>query len=444
MSWQKKVIWSEGMFLRPQHFQQQERYLESFANGRTIGVEGHFWGFRSLSLDRQALNIGKIVIDSAEGVLPDGTPFHFPAQGVAPLPFDVPALLRDERIMLALPLRRYGTEEVIFDDSKSSLARFAVSESETADTNSVGGDPAPLQVGDLRLQLVAESAMTDGWIGVGVVRVRERKTDHTLVLDELYIPPTLAAGNQQLLSSFTREIEGLLHQRGDALSARLAQPGRGGIGEVGDFLMLGLINRYEPAIRHFHQVATIHPERLFTLLLTLAGDLSTFTRDSRRAATYPEYDHDDLAGCYQPLMLDLRRSLSTVLEQNAIQIELQERNYGVRVAMTNDAELFRTASFVLAVHADVPAELVRSRFPTQVKIGPVERIRDLVNLHLPGVTLRALPIAPRQIPYNAGYNYFELDTANALWEQLDRSGGLAMHIAGEFPGLSLEFWAIRK
>ena len=265
-----------------------------------------------------------------------------------------------------------------------------------------------------------------------------------MVLDERYIPPNIACGNQPLLSGFLREIEGLLHQRGDALSARIAQPGRGGIGEVGDFLMLGLINRFEPVTRHLHQVQTIHPERLFALLLMLAGDLSTFTRETRRAISYPEYDHDDLATCLEPLMLDLRKSLSVVLEQNAIQIELQERKYGVHVAMSNDAELFRTASFVLAVHAEMPAETVRSRFPTQVKIGPVERIRDLVNLHLPGVTLRALPIAPRQIPYNAGYNYFELDTSNTLWEQLERSGGLAMHIAGEFPGLALEFWAIRK
>ena len=30
-----------------------------------------------------------------------------------------------------------------------------------------------------------------------------------------------------------------------------------------------------------------------------------------------------------------------------------------------------------------------------------------------------------------------------LWQQLNQSGGLAMHISGEFPGLELEFWAVR-
>ena len=86
---------------------------------------------------------------------------------------------------------------------------------------------------------------------------------------------------------------------------------------------------------------------------------------------------------------------------------------------------------------------VRTRFPTQVKIGPVLQIRQLVNSQLPGIATRPLPVAPRQIPYHAGFNYFELDRNSELWKQLKTSGGFAFHVGGEFPGLELEFWAIR-
>jgi type VI secretion system protein ImpJ len=100
--------------------------------------------------------------------------------------------------------------------------------------------------------------------------------------------------------------------------------------------------------------------------------------------------------------------------------------------------------FVLAVNAQIPSEALRLRFPAQVKIGPAERIRDLVNLQLPGVAVKAMPVAPRQIPYHAGFSYFELETRGSeLWRQLERSAGLAMHVSGDFPGLELEFWAIR-
>ena len=72
-----------------------------------------------------------------------------------------------------------------------------------------------------------------------------------------------------------------------------------------------------------------------------------------------------------------------------------------------------------------------------------ERIRDLVNLQLPGINLLPLPVAPRQIPFHAGSTYYELDRGSEHWQQLGNSGGFAFHIAGQFPGLNLAFWAIR-
>jgi type VI secretion system protein ImpJ len=197
-----------------------------------------------------------------------------------------------------------------------------------------------------------------------------------------------------------RELCGLLHQRGEALAARLSQPGRGGVAEIADFLLLEAVNRSEPLFVHLQQRSVLHPQTLYAACLSLAGDLATF-RERRRPPPVPEYQHDDPSRCFRPVIDDLRQSLSMVMEQTAIPIELQDRKYGIRVAIIADTELQRNASFVLAVAAQLPGEALRARFPTQVKIGPVERIRDLVNLQLPGVTLRPLPVAPRQIPYHA-------------------------------------------
>ena len=142
-------------------------------------------------------------------------------------------------------------------------------------------------------------------------------------------------------------------------------------------------------------------------------------------------------------MRALRQFLSMVPEQTATSLELQDRKYGVRVSPIADRSLLDHATFVLAVNADVSAEVLRSRFPGQIKIGPVEQIRQLVNLQLPGIELRPLSVAPRQIPYHAGFTYFELDRSSEYWQQLQNSAGFAMQVAGDFPGLQLEFWAIR-
>jgi type VI secretion system protein ImpJ len=444
MSWQSKIIWSEGMFLQPQHFQQHDRYLERLIEGRIGPVAGRHWGHALLRLDDAALKLGKVALAAARGILPDGTPYEFPGADEPPAPLDVPGDLKEELVVLAAPLRRFGSDEADLASSDAvGLTRYAVAELDVDDNNTGNDRSALIQVGTLRLRLMLQRDATDAYACLGVARVIERRADNEVVLDQGYIPPALSVRESTSLTGFVREIQGLLHQRGEAISSRLAHPGRGGVAEIADFLLLQTVNRFEPVFAHLAELTLLHPERLFTTCLLLAGDLSTFTRDNRRPPAFPPYVHDDLARCFVPLMNDLRRSLSMVLEQNAIPIELQDRKYGVRVAIIADHELWRSAGFVLAVNAQMPAETLRVRFPTQVKIGPVERIRDLVNLQLPGIALRALPVAPRQIPYHAGFNYFELERGSDLWKQLERSGGLALHVAGEFPELEMELWAIR-
>ena len=140
----------------------------------------------------------------------------------------------------------------------------------------------------------------------------------------------------------------------------------------------------------------------------------------------------------------MRESLGKVLVQNAISIPIKPGKFGISVAIVGDRSLYGTAVFILTARADLPAEELRRRFPAQLKIGPAEKIGDLVRLQLPGVPVHAVPVAQRQIPYHAGFAYFELDQTDELWEQLKSSGGVAMHVAGEFPGLALQFWAIRS
>ena len=444
MSWNSKVIWSEGMFLQPQHLQQHDRYIEKLLEGRTRPIAAYGWGFSSLVLDEAALALGKVAISSARGIFPDGTPFDFPSDNAAPLAFDYPADAKDEVVVLALPLRRDGSLEAdLAGDDPSALTRYATSEFDVMDNTLASAQAALVQVGDLRMKLMLKRDVTDAYATLNVVRAVERRADNQLVLDKAYIGPTLASGENITLAGYVREIHGLLHQRGEALGHRLSQPGRGGVAEIADFLLLQTVNRHEPAFKHLGEISVLHPRELFGVCVMLAGELCTFSRESRRPPEYPEYIHDEPHLSFGPVMADLRRSLSMVLEQTAIPIELQDRKYGVRVAIIPDAELLRSAAFVLAVNAQMPVDALRVRFPTQVKLGPVERLRDLVNLQLPGIVLRALPVAPRQIPYHSGFTYFELERGSEMWKQLQNSGGLAMHIAGEFPGLELECWAIR-
>src|SRR5499427_974089 len=444
MSWDNRVIWSEGTFLQPQHLQQHDRYLEAYVELRTRALRPYSWGFSELELDESLLELGKLAVRKVRGSLPDGTPFDCPARDPLPAPLDIPATLRDSLVVLALPVRQPGVDEAdLSGGATDGLARYVAGELEVKDTNASFDRTALIQIGRLRLQLLKETDVTAAYTVLGVARVVERQADNRVVLDRRYIPPMMDAAADQVLAGIVRDIHGLLHQRGDALATRMSQPGPGGVGEIAEFLWLKTINRHEPLFAHLTNITPLHPEHLYAACLELAGELCTFTQESRRPVPYPTYRHDDLAGSFGPVVADIRRSLSMVLERNAIPIPLEDRKFGLRVASIPDLELRRTARFVLAAKAQLPTERLQASLPTLVKIGPGERIRDLVNLNLPGIVLRSLPVAPRQIPFHAGFLYFELERSGDLWKQTEQSGLLALHIAGEFPGLELEFWAVR-
>jgi type VI secretion system protein ImpJ len=431
------------MFLRPQHFQQQERFLEHLIQGRCTDLTPFGWGLTHLKLDRQALALGRLAVESCTGVLPDGTPFHIPGDDAPPPPLEIPAERKGEVVYLALPLSRQGMSQVRYADQEVGLERYVVEEIEARDIITGTSDNPTLQIARPAFRLLIGGDTLEEFAHLGVARIVERRSDDMLLLDEEFIPPCLDCQVSPRLSGYLHEIEGLLHHRAEALATRLVEGGKG-VAEMADFLMLQLVNRYQPLFNHLGMVGPIHPIDFYAAGLQLAGELATFTSASKLSPPFESYRHQALQETFTPLMRELRRSLSMVLEQKAMIIPLEERKYGIRVASVSDRSLLGSASFVLAVNASMAAETLQRRFPGQVKIGPVEKIRELVNLQLPGIGLRLLSVAPRQIPYNAGFSYFELDKSNEYWKLLESSGGCALHIGGEFPGLELELWAIKS
>ena len=43
MNWHDKVVWQEGMFIRAQHFQQQDRHAARQLQARTESLRAHPW-----------------------------------------------------------------------------------------------------------------------------------------------------------------------------------------------------------------------------------------------------------------------------------------------------------------------------------------------------------------------------------------------------------------
>ncbi|CRM72953.1 type VI secretion system baseplate subunit TssK [Pseudomonas sp. 8 R 14] len=438
-----KVVWQEGMLLRPQHLQHNDRYYHQQLNRtRLLGIDG--WGFLTLDVDVQYLNLGKVVVNQASGVFPDGSLFEL-SSVMEPLVLQVPAHTSGQAIYLALPLAIGNQVEVRQQEHSDVLARYVSCEAEITDSNAGFDSLCRINCArpDLRLLLGAQTSDTLQ-VKLQVARVLDSTREGGVRLDADFVPAFIHVQGSGYVASCIKEVLSLLGTRGDAIAARIRGGGGSEGAQVGDFLMLQLINRTELVLRHFLSQSQVRPEVLYRQLLSILGELSTFATDNKRAQLETRYQHGEQGASFRGLMEGIRTVLSLVLEQHATELPLEPRQYGVLVCPVSDLKLLGSATFILAATAQCDSEELRHRLPAHLKIGSVERIRELVNLHLAGIKVKPLPVAPRQIPFHAGKTYFMLELSARDITQLEQSGGFAFHASGEFAELKLNFWAIRN
>jgi len=438
VSLRARPLWFEGQLVRPQHLQQLQRWLEAMIEDRIGGISPFSWGVAALELDGSLLPLGKIGIESCRAILPDGVPIDIPAKDDRPAPITVPAETANRVVKLAIPARAADELEV-----GTAAARFRLKQQPARNTTGES-QPAQIAIGVPTLRLILDGDPEDELVCLPLLRIDRVDPTGRVLIDASFVPPSVRLGAHPGFVAFAREIEGMLSGHGNSLSRRV-DPARAGFGvaTMVDFTLLQLINSHEPVFASLARSAELGPHALYHEALRLAGALATFSRTGRRPPPLPDWRHDDPGPCLAAIAEVIRDLISQLSTDTAISLPLQPRGQGVWVSPITDRPLLSGATFVLVVSASVDPEQLRSSLPAQAKIGPAETIRDLVNLQLPGIALRPMPVAPREIPYRSGSVYFELDRTSDLWRQLQQSPAFVLHIGSEFPGLVIEFWAIR-
>jgi type VI secretion system protein ImpJ len=440
MSWFSKVYWSEGLFLRPHHLQQNDRYVERLVENRVRRVTPYPWGFSHLEIDYDLAQQSKFSLRSAAGIMPDGTPFDIPADSPIPDPIDVPEAASGQILWLTIPVGAPNTREVADRDSDSA-ARFFRSSETFIDSTSALRIEEEIDIAFPRLNFELRKTAKTGYLSLGIARVLEIH-DKNILFDEKYVPPMLICSAHPVIDGWINRIIGWIENKLDELSRYAADPTSGGGLQSIDYFVLQLLNRQIPALKHLQRSSFIHPERLYDELLRLAGELATFATSERRARDYPAYDQDDLENVFEPLVRDIQDFLSARLGRRAIRLEVIERAQNAFVSPIRDRALFRNATLVLEVAARRPLIDIQNQFPHLFKVGPNTKMNEIVHANLPGVPLVHLPTPPPHIRAITDHVYFYLDRKSPLWPEFSTAGSVGMHFSGDWPDLELELWAI--
>lgn len=121
----EKILWGEGLFLRPQHFQVQDTYHEQRLNHTVRALVPYAYGIQKLKFDEIQLSTHILALETVEIIWQDGEIYHAPAQDLLPEPLLLDDLnLHSEMIVyLALPILQ-ANKKNIADDTRMLSSRY--------------------------------------------------------------------------------------------------------------------------------------------------------------------------------------------------------------------------------------------------------------------------------------------------------------------------------
>ncbi|MCG7516254.1 type VI secretion system baseplate subunit TssK [Vibrio sp. MMH1-50] len=429
------------MFLRPQHFQQSERAFEHEFKGLNRFQQPYNWGVYQVRINPNSLKEGVVEIEKLEAILPDMTLIEL--QNVNEV---LPPLLVEKgtqnTLVKVVVASSSLKEKTIADVSEGVVSRYVLNDLDVIDVQT-GQDEERIQVASLNVALKVSNDNLSGFVELPILKIKEVTAEGAILLDEEYTPPHLNVLKDQAMLACLKNVTGMTKIRADVVSQRLVQ-GKAASASAVDFIMLQMLNRYETILRHLGQLEQVHPLEFVTLLRGYVGELSTFSSKNKRAPLLIDYEHSNLTSTISELNQVLSQYLSVVLDQTANKLPLEVRQLGIRVTPLPDKRLLELSQFVLAVKADTSTDEIRRLVPAQLKLGPAEQIRDLINNQINGINVAPLNVVPRQIPYQTGYVYFEVIKKGPFWVRLQESGGIALQLSGQFPNSDIELWSINQ
>ncbi|MND24663.1 hypothetical protein D3C80_150840 [compost metagenome] len=440
-------MWSEGMFLLPQHFQYQDEFHQHQLAEATLRSTPFHWGVQALQVDEDALANGTLQLKRLKLVFPDGSLFDAPQHDPLPAARDLKDLLKgnDLKVYAALKLPEpFGLNYLEDGQEQKSARRFRKQFDTLPDLNE--GD-LENEITSLRLNVVmlVDGDNLDGYSYCPIARL-SRNNMGGFNLDPHFVHPTLHLGSHDTLVGMGKRLLGALHAKSKALSGRRReradQIAEFGSSDVTLFWLLNTVNRAYPQLAHLLAHPRLHPERLYLFLADLAGGLLTFTLDTQ-LHDLPEYDHHDPAASLVKLDEMIRVMLDNVVPNQCIVIKLNQTKPSYWQGQLQDPRLAE-ADFYISVHADMPGASLLELVPRAFKVGSPEDIEVVVNSAMPGVTLNHSTRLPNAIPVRLDNQYFAIEPHGLVYERMMNAQTICFYAPSAFTNLKLELMAVLK
>jgi len=441
-----RPLWAQGIFMTPQHFQQQALW-DRYADERVARMASPDpWGIGRVAFDTQALAVNRLQLTALDARLPDGTFVDTETADRLPPARDlnnVPVHLDAVTVLIGLALVDPQGGNCIEDGQKPGRQRRFVREYlQVADLNGEGKEE--ISVERHALALLFDFEEPGDYVTCPVGRF-VRNAQGRFEPDPAFVPPCLLLSASARLTERMSRLSEILSAKSASLAVRRRersdQIADYAVADVSLFWLLHSVNGTWPELARLVQAPDQHPERLYGVLARLAGSLLTFSTTETLQAI-PPYDHQAPEPVFAELESLIRTLLDTVIPSRVVPIALERVRATVWAGKINDERLVDGADYYLSVQSGLPAHALLEQLPRLCKAGAPDEVEQIVNSALPGIPLRMMSRLPAAIPVRIENQYFALDSAHPAFRRMVAARACQFYVPTSIPDVSLELYAV--
>jgi type VI secretion system protein ImpJ len=435
------VHWANGIFLRPHHFQANDRHWNELVSSQQQFDHPVGYGVHSVTISDEALRQGVVEVRGLKLRWKEGSLLSQEQADVHRIPLQPSQLERlqgggELMVYIAIPIHREGHANITPAgvDGASTITRYRERILEVAD-ESAGGDRQALRLRDLNVRFLFSTDDLNGYEALPIARLRRSTTGvEQLELDRDYFPPVLEVQAWPELASVMRrihdDVNSQLQTEAATIQSRKITFSDSQQGNLERMMRLYSLNEAAAELTCLAFARGIHPLVAFTALCKIVGRLSIFGQSLTIPADIPRYDHDDLAPLFYWAHMRIRELIFSKQDDVYYQRWFFGSGRGMRVTL--DREWFGDRwdwYFGVRLINFTPEEcLDLFRNKIQWVLASASEVEDLFTKRADGLATFRVKQLPSVLPTNKDWMYFKIGRENEAWRKVQAEETLALRV----------------
>lgn len=433
------IVWSEGLLISAQHFQQQDLFHASQLNSRISSISSYAWGVRDLEIviDYTQVEDGELIVHHGDIIFPSGihanwgekSYFSLPLRKKLPSPYSTSSKQGNDRLSVyaAITRSREGVANIEKDQNTQTSRRFVAYNRNVPEYSFAQTEAVNITFARPVVQIVFDRQNNGDMEYLKIAEIYRTASDKKWKIDNDFFPSAIHFHYAKVLTDRLRTIFRLFHDHTQTLRNALSLPRSRGTQR------LSIPKHEEPFL--FHQY---HIVRQITLLirtillrhdispynayhtLCIAAELCSDLQEDESLSYEPvEYSHSNISACFRHIYSHLKISQSHTI-QEVICIKMKRQTNGQYHAAIPKIHIGNTESVYIKIRP------IESMDPSQTqqwqsltKVASPSTISKLFRAALPGIVLTREQIIPEGITSLSHEQLFQLDCKNSVWEKIE-------------------------